>query len=432
MGKGLPSGSWLPGPSSASTASKVISGDAAMYPVWRGLSLGMAAVMVIALGFTRAGAGPFQVVAGGDPLRAMLPCQMYLVTMFAMMVINAALLDERRRHAVMESASFEVYGLLGLLSGDVVVVFEPSGWLLFCTSTVTDSLGVDDRALHGEGWLTLLHPDDRANALLMVNEVSRHGRSDDTFRMRHAGGAWRWYAMQLSCADGGAATDYLVVGLIRDVTDQVALEESLRSRAVELSAIAYTDPLTGLPNRRRLSEQRAAVWAEAARTQRTVSMLVVDIDRFKNYNDRYGHLAGDECLVKVAGAIGDTVRRSGDICARAGGEEFVVVLAASSTSATRLVAESIRTAVQALGVPHEASDYGVVTVSIGGATCVPDNLETGDLGSGALGSGDLIGDELFQVADDALYQAKASGRNAVVVRSVDEARRAAPVPTAIA
>ncbi|MGB6056440.1 MAG: sensor domain-containing diguanylate cyclase [Burkholderiaceae bacterium] len=178
------------------------------------------------------------------------------------------------------------------------------------------------------------------------------------------------------------------------------LAEEFRYRLqteTSLLLLSRTDGLTGLSNRRMLDEALAREWRRAQRAGTPLAVLFVDIDRFKNYNDHYGHQAGDDALAAVAQAIGDAIRRPGDTAARYGGEEFVVVLPETDLGGALAVAAAIHDAVRALAIPHERSDYPLLTVSIG-AACNP----TG---------GELDVAALLKAADDALYAAKTGGRN---------------------
>jgi diguanylate cyclase (GGDEF)-like protein len=160
------------------------------------------------------------------------------------------------------------------------------------------------------------------------------------------------------------------------------------------------DGLTGIANRRQFDATLEAEWRRSARTQAPLSLLMIDVDCFKGYNDRCGHLAGDECLRRVAGALAGQPRRPADLVARYGGEEFVVVLPETPAEGALQVAESMRGAVQALGLAHPCSLAGPqVTVSIGAATRIP---VTGQSPS-----------SLVTYADKALYRAKRGGRNRV-------------------
>lgn len=191
----------------------------------------------------------------------------------------------------------------------------------------------------------------------------------------------------------------LSASLERRVAQRVEALGEANERLVRLS---NTDPLTGLSNRRHLDEALADRWRGAAGTQQHLAVLMIDIDVFKKYNDRYGHQAGDQCLRSVAAALRECVRTVDDVVARYGGEEFIVVLPRTDCVAAGQVAQRIRDAVLALGQPHEDSPHGVVTVSVGVAAAIP---------SGQDGPGDLV-----EQADRNLYEAKRSGRNRVTAR----------------
>ena len=179
------------------------------------------------------------------------------------------------------------------------------------------------------------------------------------------------------------------------------LAGDLMSAQGALERLAVTDPLTGLPNRRSFDERLGREWRRQARSRQPLSLLVVDIDLFKPYNDRYGHQAGDACLVRVAAAMREALREGVDVLARFGGEEFVALLPESDPQDAAIVAERLRRAAESLRITHSASDVApVVTVSVGWASATPD---ADDLGAVAL----------FAEADAALYRAKQRGRNRV-------------------
>ena len=179
----------------------------------------------------------------------------------------------------------------------------------------------------------------------------------------------------------------------------------------ELALLARTDGLTGLNNRRRLDEMLDQEWHRARRNHSIFSLLFVDIDRFKAYNDTYGHQAGDDVIATIAKCIGDNIRRPGDIAARYGGEEFIVVLPDTSLEGASCLAESIRAAVSQLSVEHSGSEFGYITVSIGCAAWEPEH--DADVAS------------VIRSADEALYKAKTTGRNKVVVSTKSPAQRVA-------
>jgi len=175
-------------------------------------------------------------------------------------------------------------------------------------------------------------------------------------------------------------------------------QQELMEINLELQRLTNVDGLTGLSNRRYFNEYIETEWNHAVRTGNPISLLMIDIDHFKQYNDSYGHLAGDEVLRAVAQAVKRHFRRATDLAARFGGEEFVVVLPLTPASDLRLLAEGAVKAVEALNLPHIASSVGdKVTVSVGGATATPQRGERFFT--------------LIDAADMALYEAKREGRN---------------------
>jgi len=169
----------------------------------------------------------------------------------------------------------------------------------------------------------------------------------------------------------------------------------------QLEALSATDSLTGIANRRRFDEALSGELRRAVRSQKPLALMMLDVDYFKNYNDRYGHLAGDDCLRTIARVLRTSSRRATDLAARYGGEEFAVIVAESDSANALQLAENIRNAIAALCIAHEDSPFGCVTCSIGvTAVQVDENMST---------------DTLLRLADVALYQAKALGRNRVVL-----------------
>jgi len=165
-----------------------------------------------------------------------------------------------------------------------------------------------------------------------------------------------------------------------------------------LSRLAMTDSLTGLANRRAFDERLRSEWDSARIPPRPFALVLLDVDRFKQFNDLYGHPAGDDCLVAIGNAIAER-RRVQDLAARIGGEEFGLILPDTTLDGAKVVAERIRGRVQALAIPHTGSPEGVVTISVGvGAVAA---LRTGTF------------DDIISVADRALYRAKEAGRNRI-------------------
>lgn len=189
----------------------------------------------------------------------------------------------------------------------------------------------------------------------------------------------------------------LYAGLTRMVVEGNTQLNSLMLAHRELERLAQTDSLTGLANRRRFDELLAAAWQQAMLNSSLLSLLLLDADRFKQYNDNYGHQQGDRVLVAIADELRMISTPRKVTAARQGGEEFAVILLGMEVQDAERIADQVRLAVQARGIEHCVNAAGVVTVSIGIACIRPDGLHTPA--------------ELFQSADQALYRAKSSGRN---------------------
>lgn len=190
--------------------------------------------------------------------------------------------------------------------------------------------------------------------------------------------------------------------------------EQLQHALGEMKKLATIDPLTGIANRRRFDEALDTEWKRAVRDASPISLLMIDADHFKSFNDRYGHVAGDDCLRYIASALNSKPLRQHDLVARYGGEEFAAILPGAPAGIAEELAEQMRLSVLASHIPHESNPLGYVTVSIGCAALVPANGMT---------PADLIGS-----ADRALYLAKESGRNTVCTaapRLVDAIQRPA-------
>ncbi len=190
---------------------------------------------------------------------------------------------------------------------------------------------------------------------------------------------------------------------IRAMERIIDMRNQLNKANRELTELSERDSLTRLFNRRTFENRAQDYWRQASRTREPLSLLLLDIDHFKAYNDCYGHLAGDDCIRKVSDAIAQCANRPGDMVARYGGEEFVVLLTNTPESGARHVAEQIRLAIAHLKIEHrESSAAEYITISIGGAALT--NTHTANL------------KHLIHAADQSLYRAKDAGRNRATVR----------------
>ena len=178
--------------------------------------------------------------------------------------------------------------------------------------------------------------------------------------------------------------------------------EKLEEANKKLQLLSSLDGLTGIANRRRFDDFLDREWRRSIREKTPLSLIFMDLDYFKKYNDGYGHLAGDDCLKKVANKASEMMSRPGDLAARYGGEEFVIVLGSTETKNAADLAEKVRSGIEEMKLPHEFRKGGsLVTISLGVTGCCPDKTNSAT--------------ELIKSADKALYKAKKEGRNKVVV-----------------
>jgi len=205
------------------------------------------------------------------------------------------------------------------------------------------------------------------------------------------------------------------------VRARVANYLTLKQRADQLRRLSTTDQLTGIANRRAFDATLEREWLRAGRTGEPLSLVMIDIDYFKAFNDTYGHQAGDVCLRAVAQTLAEKTRRPGDLAARYGGEEFVIVLPGCDSHQAFRLAEEIRNGVSAIEIPHAASlvapyvSVSVGAVSMADVRCGPHDRRspgTADDDHGG-GPGDLV-----RLTDEALYRAKNAGRNRTVCETV--------------
>lgn len=208
----------------------------------------------------------------------------------------------------------------------------------------------------------------------------------------------------LQCFFGVCLVIIYAVSAALEERDRLQQEITIAYRQADI--MATLDHVTGLANRRTFDRELSREWNRAIRERSSLTLLMIDIDHFKKYNDHYGHIAGDQCLQTIASIILKSMVRSTDLAARYGGEEFAVILPGSHGDGAKIIAERLREAIIRASLPHQGSDWEQVSISIGVATVYP-TRETHET-------------RLIEAADYALYQAKRNGRNQVSVwRSPD-------------
>lgn len=191
--------------------------------------------------------------------------------------------------------------------------------------------------------------------------------------------------------------------LQREIQERKRAEHSLQRCNMELQRMASLDGLTQIANRRRFDEYMIQQWALMARGRRPISLILSDIDYFKRYNDNYGHQAGDETLKKVAKAMEKAAQRPADLAARVGGEEFAIILPDTRSAGAHKVAQNLLSEIENLCISHcDSPICEILTLSVGISVTFPEPFSRYD--------------RLFNVADHALYEAKETGRNRIVLK----------------
>lgn len=254
-----------------------------------------------------------------------------------------------------------------------------------------------------QDWADRMHPDDRQRVVDFCVAQSKAGVDHEAdYRALTKDGQYVWLRDVVHVVRRGDGSVESLVGFMFDISERKRTEEKLLGLQRELQELSFKDSLTGIANRRRFDALMALEWNAACRDQRPISLLMIDIDFFKPYNDRYGHIRGDECLRRVATALAAGATRPRDFLARYGGEEFVLVLPETDGRGAEKVAERCREALRGQEIPHATSPVAAtVTVSIGVGTLVPGTKD----------------DPLHFIAgvDRSLYRAKEAGRNTVVI-----------------
>lgn len=313
-------------------------------------------------------------------------------------LLGLRLIEQIRRRqqgeAVLEQKEAE-FRLLAESASDLVERFEADGTRTYISPALERLTGRRPEEMLGRNAFEMVNPTDRPNVEAAAERL-RSGLSEQetvTFRIQHKDGRELWLETSLRIAAEPSERPS-VVGVTRDITERKRLE-------LKLESLAMRDGLTGIANRRAFDTALAREVARSRRLASPLSLLMIDADRFKRFNDDHGHLAGDTCLKSIAALVGMSARRPTDLAARYGGEELALLLPDTSLEAARAIATDLCRQVQALAIPHERNlPWRLVTVSIGVAAIDP-------LDEAAVHDGSW----LISTADLALYDAKTQGRN---------------------
>jgi diguanylate cyclase (GGDEF)-like protein/PAS domain S-box-containing protein len=253
-----------------------------------------------------------------------------------------------------------------------------------------------------QDWAERMHPEDRAWVVDFCVCQSKAGTDHEAdYRALTKDGDYVWIRDVVHVVrDENGEVDSLI-GFMFDISERKKNEEELLRLQKELETLSYKDGLTGVANRRMFDSIMEVEWTNARRNTQPLSVILLDIDYFKQYNDHYGHIQGDECLKRVGQSLSAAAARTRDFFARFGGEEFVLVLPETDAESAKKVAERCRNLIFKEQIPHEKSLVSqILTISIGVGTIIPSQKD------------EPIA--FIEQVDKLLYQAKQSGRNCVV------------------
>jgi diguanylate cyclase (GGDEF)-like protein/PAS domain S-box-containing protein len=368
-----------------------------------GSALGLLIVSNLGGFLTILGHGPVAMVPRVSISMRALVFQFFIaISMLVLYIIEVVNAERKSLERDVESSEAR-FRLLAEVSRDIIVLMDVTGVRRYVSPAVTETLGWTPEELLGKTEQQIIHPEDEAEFSALLEEC-RKGNPSTIFpyRCRKKDGGYTWMEANLRLYND-SVTDVPVgfVNVLRDISHRKAAEEELNKAFRLVESLASQDGLTGIANRRRLDEAIDFEWRRAIRDHSNISVLLIDVDHFKTYNDIYGHLSGDNCLRQIAETALEAVHRPADLLARYGGEEFAVVLPNTDSAGAWEIAEQIRSSVENKRAPHDGNSHGVVTVSIGCATQLPGRNSTYS--------------SLLQAADSALYKAKSAGRNRIEI-----------------
>ncbi|MGA3262828.1 MAG: diguanylate cyclase [Terracidiphilus sp.] len=363
----------------------------------------MATLFVAGVGswYTMRGQGLFAMSNSLTPFEPTILLQVFLVSgMFVLYSVSVVLESRRATERRLQKIA-ALHMLVTQNSRDAIILADFEGNRSFVSPSAKDLAGCTEEELAAHKSIELVHPEDRVKAAAAVREL-RSGAEGGMLecRIRKQCGEYIWVESSLRVVrDSATGAPTGILNMVRDITERKNAEIQLQDAFCAVEALSITDALTGLANRRGFDQCLATEWRRGLRDSKPLSLLMVDADLFKPYNDLYGHLQGDNCLKQIAEVALDVVTRPGDLVARFGGEGFAIILPNTFNKGAMQIAHKICAALRDRKLPHKGSPPGIMTVSAGCATMVP------SLGQNAV--------SLVELADAALYKAKRNGRDQV-------------------
>jgi diguanylate cyclase (GGDEF)-like protein/PAS domain S-box-containing protein len=295
----------------------------------------------------------------------------------------------------------DLYRFITDNSTDIISYINPNGVYEFMSPSCTQLLGYTQNEIENQNMFAFIHPEEMEEIAKTFAEAKSHiDFASLTHRYKKKDGSFLWLETNARTIRNINQELEGVVTVSRDISKRMEKEEKLLKTNEMLQYLSNYDPLTDIPNRRYFEQTLKDEWNRTMRQSLPLSLLMIDIDNFKKYNDSYGHQAGDICIQQIAKGIKMTLKRPGDFVARFGGEEFVVLLPETDLKGAQYIGESLLSTMKKLQIPTEVSEISnYVTLSIGCATLVP--------------SAQHKPDDLIKQADKNLYTAKEAGKNQV-------------------
>ncbi|MEC5385061.1 diguanylate cyclase [Uliginosibacterium sp. H3] len=258
-----------------------------------------------------------------------------------------------------------------------------------------------DSWLTAEDWATRIHPEDRERVVNFCIGQSKAGVDHEAdYRALTPDGNYVWIRDVVHVLRDDKGETEALVGFMFDISERKKTEEALVALQRKLEEFSFKDGLTGVANRRMFDSVLKQEWSQAQRSGQPLSLILVDIDYFKQYNDHYGHVQGDECLKLVASVLSGAAKRPRDLFARFGGEEFIFVLPETPADAAQLIAERCRELILSEQIAHAASQINpLLTISLGVGTVTPTHDDQ------------VVA--FLEGVDRQLYQAKQQGRDRI-------------------
>jgi diguanylate cyclase (GGDEF)-like protein/PAS domain S-box-containing protein len=293
----------------------------------------------------------------------------------------------------------ELYRFITGNTTDLISYLNPNGHYEYLSPSCKCLLDFNQEEMLGRTLFEYLHPDEIEKVkTLLIEADTELDFASFAHRIKKKGGTYIWVETNARTIRKNSRELEGIVAVSRDITERIEKEKKLHETNVMLRFISNMDGLTGIPNRRYFEEKLQEEWNRTKRSSLPFSAIMIDIDYFKKYNDFNGHLAGDDCLRQIAIALKETLKRPADFVARYGGEEFVILLPETDEKGAAHIADLLQANVKRLNLPYIATKKEpIVSISLGCATLIPNEK--------------MIPEDLIQLADVELYQAKKSRHN---------------------